>query len=176
MSTPALIDTREELRDNTLRFANGAPALAAKPSSTSEAIGNGCSHAVEWVAFQDGAGIWKVAFCKFAGYNGLTFKTYDQLRQTDLTGTDTKRRVEKLGGTYYGVGAYAGVASNHPAVSAVKAMCSLFGKAPKRTAKVRVFPDEARPASMDVLIAAIRAANLNDGELNRLFAEVKAAA
>ena len=176
MTMPALIDTRDELRDNTLRFAKDAPALAAKQSATSDAIGNGCSHAVEWVAFQDDAGDWKVAFCKFAGYNGLTFKSYDQLRQTNLTGTDTKRRVEKLGGTYYGVGADAGVPSNHPAVGAVKAMCSLFGKAPKRTAKVRVFPVEARPVAMDVLVAAIRAAKLSDVELTRLFAEVRAAA
>ncbi len=176
MLMPTLIDTRDDLRANALRFANDVPALAAKQSATSEAIGNGCSHAVEWVAFQDDAGDWKVAFCKFAGYNGLTFKVYDQLRRTDLTGTDTKRRVEKLGGTYYGVGGDAGVPSNHPAVGAVKAMCSLFGKSPKRTAKVRVFPAEERPAAMDVLVAAIRAANLRDDELKRLFSEVKAAA
>lgn len=176
MTMPALIDTRDELRENTLLFAKGAGALAAKKSAISDAIGNGCSHAVEWVAFQDDAGDWKVAFCKFAGYNGLTFKSYDQLRQTNLTGTDAKRRVEKLGGIYYGVGADAGIPSNHPAVSAVKAMCSLFGKVPKRTARVRVFPVEARPAAMDVLAAAIRAAKLSDDELARLFTEVKAAA
>lgn len=175
MTTPKLIDTRDELRANALKFAKEAPALAGKGGATAEAIGNGCSHAVEWVAFQDDAGGWKVAFSKYAGYNGLTFQSYDKLRQTHLTGTDTKRRVEKLGGTYYGVGADAGVPSNHPAVAAVVAMCSLFGKAPKRTAKVRVFPVEARPAAMDVLVAAIRAANLNDAELTRLVAEVRAA-
>lgn len=176
MTMPTLIDTRDELRANTLQFAKDVPELAAKRSSTSEAIGNGCSHAVEWVAFQDDTGDWKVAFSKFAGYNGLTFKTYDQLRQTNLTGTDTKRRVEKLGGTYYGVGSDAGLASNHPAVDAVKAMCSQFGKTPKRTAKVRVFSAESRPAAMDVLVAAIRAADLKDDELKRLFMEVRAVA
>lgn len=176
MPGPALIETKEELRQNTIRFANDTAALATKKSAASEAIGNGCSHAVEWVGFQDNAGVWKVAFCKFAGYKDLTFNTYDQLRQTELTGTDTKRRVEKLGGTYYGVGSDSGLNATHPAVDAVRAICSQFGKVPKRTAKVRVFVADSRPASMDVLVAAIRAAKFTDGELQQLLEEVKGAA
>lgn len=175
-SAPKLIDTQDELRANTLTFATGAPALAAKASSASQAIANGCSHAVEWVAFPDEIGEWKVAFSKYAGYSGLTFDRYAALYRTHLTGTDTKRRVEKLGGTYFGVGADANVPSNHPAVDAVKAMCSLFGKTPKRTAKVRVFPAAVRPAAMDILVAAIRAANLSAEEVKRLFVEVQGAA
>src|SRR4051812_20879625 len=114
VTTPHLVDTRAELRANVIDFAQNTPALAAKGSATADAIANGCSHAVEWVAFEDG-GEWKVAFSKYAGYKGLTFDKYDQLRQTHLTGTDTKRRVEKFGGAYYGVGADAGHSANHPA-------------------------------------------------------------
>lgn len=176
MITPKLIETRNELRANVLKFAKDTPGLAAKASAAADAIANGCSHAVEWVAFLDNGGDWRVAFSKYAGYNGLTFAEYDRLRQTHLTGTDTKRRVEKLGGLYYGVGADAGHPSNHPAVGAVKATCAMFGKTPKRTAKVRVFTIDERPAPMDVLVAAIRAANLNGEELKRLFSEVQAAA
>jgi len=176
MTTPKLIETRDELRANVLKFAKDTPALAAKASATAGAIANGCSHAVEWVAFLDDGGDWKVAFSKYAGYNGLTFDAYDRLRRTHLTGTDTKRRVEKLGGLYYGVGADAGLPSNHPAVGSVKAMCALFGKTPKRTAKVRVFTNDERPATMDVLVAAIRAADFNAEELKRLFSEVQTVA
>lgn len=176
MPKPHLVETKIELRDNVLAFAAGLPALVKQASPTSDAIANGCSHAVEWVAFEGDDGTWKVAFCKYAGYNGLTFPLYDKLRQTHLTGTDTKRRVEKLGGTYYGVGADAGVPSNHPAVDAIKAVCAAFGKTPKRTAKVRVFSRDQRSAAMNILSAAIRAADLNAGELDELFAEVRAAA
>lgn len=176
MTKPKLIETRDELRANVFKFAKDTPALAVKASATAKAIANGCSHAVEWVAFLDDGGDWKVAFSKYAGYDGLTFDVYDQLRKTYLTGTDTKRRVEKLGGLYYGVGAHARHPSNHPAVGAVKAMCAMFGKTPKRTAKVRVFTKEERPATMDVLVAAIRAADLKGEELKRLFSEVQAAA
>ena len=176
MKKPQLVNNRMELRRNVLLFAQSLPALATQRSTDASAIANGCSHAVEWVAFEDDAGTWQVAFCKYAGYNGLDFKAYDQLRQSDLTGTDTKRRVEKLGGIYYGVGADAGIAGNHPAVAAVEAACALFGKTPKRTAKVRVFPVEKRPVAMDILTAAIRAANLTNAELDSLFTEVRAAA
>lgn len=175
MTTPKLIETRHELRTNVLKFAKDAPALAAKASATSDAIANGCSHAVEWVAFLD-AGVWKVAFSKYVGYNGLTFDEYNRLRQKHLTGTDTKRRVEKLGGLYYGVGTDAGHQSHHPAVAAVKAMCAMFGKTPKRTAKVRVFASDERPVTMDVLVAAVRAAELTGEELKQLISEVQAAA
>ena len=176
MPTHKLVETRDELRANVLEFSKGAAALAASGSSVADAIGTGCSHAVEWVAFQDDAGGWQAAFCKRVGYLGLTDASYDRYRKTHLTGTDTKRRVEKLGGTYYGVGADAGLPGKHPAVDAVKSMCAVFGKAPKRTAKVRVFTADERPATMDVLVAAIRAAGLSEAELKRLFVEVKEAA
>lgn len=172
MISPSLIETREELRQNTFQFADNAAALVAKKNSVTDAIGNGCSHAVEWVAFQNDAGEWKVGFCKFVGYKKLSFKSYDQFRVKYLSGTDAKRRVEKFGGTYYGVGPDAGVPANHPAVDAVKALCGRFGKLPKSTAKVRVFPIEIRPAVMDVLLAAIRAANLNHEEIKNLFNEI----
>jgi len=174
--TPQLVQSKAELLANVADFAAGIPSLAGKASATSEAIANGCSHAVEWVAFPDSAGGWYAAFSKYAGYNGLTFDLYDNLRQTHLTGTDTKRRVEKLGGTYFGVGTDAGLPDNHPAVAAVKAVCAMFGKTPKRTAKVRVFERDQRPVAMDILAAAIRAANLNDEDLQALFSEVRAAA
>lgn len=176
MALTRLVENRDELRTNVIKFADTIAALAKQSSADCAAIANGCSHAVEWVAFQDDAGEWKAAFCKFAGYEGLTFQSYNKLRQTHLTGTDTKRRVEKLGGAYFGVGADSGHSTEHPAVDAVEAVCKMFGKTPKRTAKVRVYPTEGRPASMDVLVAAIRAAKLKDSELNRLFAEVRAAA
>jgi|SRR5579863_5502090 len=176
MPKPTLVQTKKDLRDNTFTFAAGVPALVKQVSPVTDAIANGCSHAVEWVAFQDDAGEWKVGFCKYVGYNGLTYALYDKLRQSDLTGTDTKRRVEKLGGTYYGVGADAGIPSNHPAVDAVKAVCALFGKTPKRTAKVRVFTRAQRSAAMNILSAAIRAADLKAEELEELFSEVRAAA
>lgn len=171
---PDLVETKSELRANTLAFAAAAPNLASSGGPTADAIANGCSHAVEWVAFEE-AGDWKVAFCKFAGYNGLNFPLYDKLRQTHLTGTDTKRRVEKFGGTYYGVGRDAGVSSNHPAVAAVEKMCAAFGKTPKRTAKVRVYPSDGRPATMDVVLAAIRAAEFSQSELDDLVNELRAA-
>ncbi len=173
---PQLVDTKAELRKNVLAFGAAAKALAGKKSDAAKALANGCSHAVEWVGFEDAPGAYNVAFAKYAGYNGLTPLVYDHLRQTDLTGTDAKRRVEKLGGTYYPVGADAGPASNHPAVEAVKAVCKMLGKTPKRTAKVRVFTADERPAAMDILVAAIRAANLKDPDLAALFAEVRAAA
>lgn len=175
MPKPKLVDTKAELRTNTVAFAQTAPALAASGGTVSDAIGNGCSHAVEWVAFKEGDQ-WLVAFCKYVGYNNLTFPLYDQLRQTHLTGTDTKRRVEKFGGTYYGVGRDAGISSNHPAVEAVKQVCALFGKTPKRTAKVRVYEQDSRPATMDVVLAAIRAADFTKDEIKTLFDEVRRAA
>lgn len=176
MKQPALVNTKQELKYNTHSFADQIPILATQNSAERDAIANGCSHAVEWVGFENDDGGWDTAFCKFAGYNGLTFTSYDKLRQTNLTGTDTKRRVEKLGGTYYGVGADAGIPSNHPAVDAVKAVCAMFGKSPKRTAKVRVFTRDERSAAMNILAAAIRAADLKPAELEALFAEVRAAA
>lgn len=174
--TPKLVETKAELRNNVLAFDADARALAGKKSEAAKALANGCSHAVEWVAFKDTPGSYMVAFSKYAGYNGLTPLVYDQLRQTHLTGTDTKRRVEKLGGTYYPVGADAGPTSKHPAVEAVKAVCKMLGKTPKRTAKVRVFTADDRPVAMDILVAAIRAADLKDQDLDALFAEVRAAA
>lgn len=173
---PKLVETKVQLRNNVLAFNADAKALAGKKSAAAKALANGCSHAVEWVAFEEKPGSYVVAFSKYAGYNGLTPLVYDQLRQTHLTGTDTKRRVEKLGGTYYPVGADAGPMSKHPAVEAVKAVCAMFGKTPKRTAKVRVFTAEDRPVALDILVAAIRAANLKDPDLDALFAEVRAAA
>jgi hypothetical protein len=173
--TPILVETKAELRHNVLAFNADANGLAGKKSDAAKALANGCSHAVEWVAFEDKSG-YLVAFSKYAGYNGLTPLVYDELRQTHLTGTDTKRRVEKLGGTYYPVGADAGPTSDHPAVESVKAVCKLFGKTPKRTAKVRVFTSDNRPAAMNILVAAIRAAGLNSQELAELFVEVQAAA
>lgn len=172
--TPTLVETTAELRNNVLAFDADARAVAGKKSDAAKALANGCSHAVEWVAFEDNPGRYVVAFSKYAGYNGLTPLVYDQLRQTHLTGTDTKRRVEKLGGTYYPVGADAGLTSTHPAVEAVKAICKMLGKTPKCTAKVRVFTGDDRPAVIDILVAAIRAANLRDQELDALFAEVRA--
>jgi hypothetical protein len=174
--SPMLVETKAELRNNVLAFDADASALAGKKSAAAKALANGCSHAVEWVAFEDKPGSYLVAFSKYAGYNGLTPLLYDELRQTHLTGTDTKRRVEKLGGTYYPVGADAGPTSNHPAVESVKAVCKKLGKTPKRTAKVRVFTGDSRPAAMNILVAAIRAAGLNSQELGELFAEVRAAA
>jgi len=174
--TPTLVETKVELRNNVLAFNADAKALASKKSDTARALANGCSHAVEWVAFEDKPGSYMVAFSKYAGYNGLTPLVYDQLRQTHLTGTDTKRRVEKLGGIYYPVGGDAGPASKHPAVEAVRAVCQMLGKTPKRTAKVRVFNGDDRPAAINILVAAIRAAELKDQELDALFAEVRAAA
>lgn len=176
MKKPALIDTRSDLQANVVKFAQQITALASKSSSASQAIGNGCSHAVEWVAFSNEEAGWYTAFSKYAGYNGLTFQLYDQLRQTQLSGTETKRRIEKLGGVVYGVGADAGIPGNHPAVDAVKSMCALFGKAPKRTARVRVFPAEQRPIALTILNAAIRAANLTKDELETLFLEMREAA
>lgn len=176
VANPTLVETRDELRANVLQFAKDAQAIAGRSSASASAIANGCSHAVEWVAFEDDTGTWTVAFCKYAGYNKLTFKEYDRLRRDLLTGTDTKRRVEKLGGVYYGVGVSARLPNNHPAVAAVKAMCALFGKTPKQTAKVRVFTSEERPAAMDILVAAIRAADLSAEELKRLFEEVRRSA
>jgi hypothetical protein len=173
---PMLVETKAELHNNVLAFNADANALAGKKSEAAKALANGCSHAVEWVAFEDKPGSYLVAFSKYAGYNGLTPLVYDELRQTHLTGTDTKRRVEKLGGTYYPVGADAGPTSHHPAVESVKAVCKMLGKTPKRTAKVRVFTDDGRPAAMNILVAAIRAADLNSLELAELFAEVRAAA
>jgi hypothetical protein len=172
---PMLVETKAELRNNVLAFNADASALAGKKSEAAKALANGCSHAVEWVAFEDKPGSYLVAFSKYAGYNGLTPLVYDELRQTHLTGTDTKRRVEKLGGTYYPVGTEAGPTSNHPAVESVKAVCKLLGKTPKRTSKVRVFTSDGRPAAMSILVAAIRAADLSSQELAELFAEVRAA-
>jgi hypothetical protein len=176
VETPFLVETKAELRNNVLAFNADANGLAGKKSDAAKALANGCSHAVEWVAFEDKSGGYLVAFSKYAGYNDLTPLIYDELRQTHLTGTDTKRRVEKLGGTYYPVGADAGPTSDHPAVESVKAVCKLFGKTPKRTAKVRVFSNDGRPAAMNILVAAIRAAELNAQELAELFVEVRAAA
>lgn len=173
---PMLVDTKAELRNNVLAFNADANALAGKKSGAAKALANGCSHAVEWVAFEDKPGSYLVAFSKYAGYNGLTPLIYDALRQTHLTGTDTKRRVEKFGGNCYPVGADAGPRSNHPAVESVKAVCKMLGKTPKRTAKVRVFAGDGRPAAMNILVAAILAADLNSQELAELFAEVRAAA
>lgn len=174
--TPKLVETKAELRNNVLAFNADARALVGKKSGAAEALANGCSHAVEWVAFEDKPGSYMVAFSKYAGYNGLTPLVYDQLRKAHLTGTDTKRRVEKLGGTYYPVGADAGPTAKHPAVEAVRAICKMLGKTPKRTAKVRVFTTDDRPAAMNILVAAIRAADLKDQDLDALFAEVRAAA
>lgn len=174
--TPRLVDTKAELRNNVLAFDSDAKALAGKKSKAAKALANGCSHAVEWVGFEGKPGSYMVAFCKYAGYNGLSPLVYDRLRQTHLTGTDTKRRVEKLGGTCYPVGADAGPTSKHPAVEAVKTVCKMLGKTPKRTAKIRVFSADERPAAMDILVAAIRAAELNAQDLDALFAEVRAAA
>lgn len=174
--TPKLVETTAELRRNVLAFNAEATSLVGKTSDSANALANGCSHAVEWVAFMDKPGSYMVAFSKYAGYNGLTPIVYDQLRQTHLTGTDTKRRVEKLGGTSHPVGADAGPTSNHPAVDAVKAVCKMLGKTPKRTAKVRVFATDDRPTAMNILVAAIRAADLKDKEIDALFAEVRAVA
>lgn len=171
---PKLVETKNELRNNVLAFDADVRASAGKTSEAAKALANGCSHAVEWVAFEEKPGSYLVAFSKYAGYSGLTPVLYDRLRQTHLTGTETKRRVEKLGGTYYPIGADAGRASNHPAVEAVKAVCTMLGKTPKRTAKVRVFTVEERPVALDILVAAIRAANLNEQDLKALFAEVRA--
>ncbi|MEA3036988.1 MAG: hypothetical protein QOH04_2765 [Sphingomonadales bacterium] len=176
MKLPKLVETKAELRSNVAAFAAGLPSILGKASAAAMAIANGCSHAVEWVAFPDGKGGWQVAFCKYVGYNGMTFDLYDKLRQTDLTGTDTKRRVEKLGGTYFGVGADARLPSTHPAVDAVKTLCAKLDKTPKRTAKVRVFESDERLVAFDILAAAIRAAKLNLKELEALFTEVRLAA
>ncbi|HZF43696.1 MAG TPA: hypothetical protein VEZ48_09840 [Sphingomonadaceae bacterium] len=173
---PTLVGTKAELRKNVLAFDAETKALAGQANVAASALANGCSHAVEWVAFEVKPGSYVAAFSKYAGYNGLTPLVYDQLRQTDLTGTDTKRRVEKLGGAYEPVGADAGPASKHPAVNAVKAVCTLLGKSPKRTAKVRVFASDDRSVATEVLVAAIRAAHLKAAELDALFAEVRATA
>lgn len=170
-----LIDNKNELRENVRRFDMDIRALIGKNTKEAKALANGCSHAVEWVAIPDGLGSWLVAFSKYVGYNGITPLIYDQYRKTNMTGTDTKRRVEKLGGIAYGVGRDAGLSSNHPAVDKVHEMCALMGKSAKLTAKVRVFADEARPATMDVLVAAIRAADLTSDDLDLLFAEVRRA-
>ena len=176
MTRPDLVETKSELRSNVSAFTSALATLAGQKTKESRAIANGCSHAVEWVAFQDHHGEWQVAYCKYVGYRGITPELYDQLRKTHMTGTDTKRRVEKFGGTLYGVGRDAGLSSRHPAVEKVREVCALMGKTPKLTAKVRVFTTDERPATMDVLVAAVRAANLNDDELDALFADVRKAA
>ena len=173
--TPKLVETKAALRRNVIAFNADVRSVMGKNSAAAKALANGCSHAVEWVAFEEKPGSYLVAFSKYAGYNDLTPTVYDKLRQSHLTGTDTKRRVEKLGGTYYPVGADAGQESSHPAVEAVKAICTMHGKTPKRTAKVRVFTIEERPVALRILIAAIRAANLTEQDVDALFAEVSGA-
>lgn len=175
MRKPKLVESTNELRQNVLEFHNGIATLFGQTSKEASAIANGCSHAVEWVAFQKDDGTWAVAFCKYAGYIGLTFIIYDKLRKVALTGTDTKRRVQKLGGIDHNVGIQAGTKSTHPAVAEVESVCAKFGKTPKITAKVRVFVGDKRPDTFDVLVAAIRAAKLKDADLDKLFAEVRGA-
>ncbi|MDB5679034.1 hypothetical protein [Sphingomonas bacterium] len=176
MFNSTLVQTKQELHDNTIGFAAEIANLAGKKTNEHDAVANGCSHAVEWVAFPDGRGGWVVAFSKYVGYRDVTPRIYDQFRKTHMTGTDTKRRVEKFGGTQYGVGRRAGLNDKHPAVTEVRTVCATMGKTPKQTAKVRVFALEERPAAMDILVAAIRAAALNDAELDTMIAEVKKAA
>lgn len=172
MFASQLVESKHELRGNVAAFSQIAANPAALQLAERAALANGCSHAVEWAAFPDGKGGWNVAFSKYVGYRGVTPFIYNKYRKTNMTGTDTKRRVEKLGGVSYPIGS----GTKHPAVAAVRGVCSAFGKAPKATAKVRVFADEERPATMDVLTAAIGAAALSDDELDVLFAEVKQAA
>ncbi|MEH3101783.1 hypothetical protein [Sphingomonas adhaesiva] len=176
MKKPQLINTKAELRVHTLRFAREVPALSRAGTVLSSVIANGCSHAVEWVAFKDKDGVWKVAFCKFAAYKDMNFEDYDRFRKTDMSGTEAKRRVEKLGGTYYSVSGASAASSDHPAVMAVQDTCALFGKAPKATAKVRVFVDDDRDIAKTILAAAISAANLSHQELDELIEDVKSIA
>ena len=171
-----LVDTQRQLRANVSKFTKEIATLAGRTTKEGTALANGCSHAVEWVAFPDGSGGYEAAFSKYVGYDGVTPLLYDQYRKSDMTGTDTKRRVEKFGGTVYPVGRDAGAPSHHAAVLKVREICALMGKTPKLTSKVRVFNDADRPATMDVLVAAIRAAELTADELTGLFDEVRIAA
>ncbi len=182
MSRPKLISTLSELYASTAHFDRIIREGYEDLSPTDKkVVQNAFSHTRSFIAFHrpDGEG-YLIGFSKFVGHQMKGVAEYNAVRK-NISGSDSERAINALGlATDYALGS-ANDARRAPTelAQAVRDFVALADKTPNSLSWIRLMPlpEEmesehfVRTKSYDVLLAAIRAAQLTKVEREHLFAE-----
>jgi hypothetical protein len=179
-----LVASREALVTSIIAFDHLVHNLDAVPNTHGERhdLRQALARARAWVAIWH-QNRWMVGFAKWVGYADQTPISYTAFRkirdERRLDGTAAERKIKSFGGTAYAVGMNATGPRNHPAVQAVIDLCHKHGKAENALAEVFVLAGEqegvsdVEQAKIDLLVAAIHAANLSPHALAELLERVQ---
>lgn len=181
MAKPTLVTSNAELHAATAWF----DALIRNEYSRfnnheKSVISNSFAHARVWIAYPDAENGFVIGFSKIVGHPSIkSISEYDKWR-VKISGSETERAIKSFGnGSEFAVGS-AATGKRHPAAEkAVLNFCKIAGKTPNSLAVVRVMPvpDTSKSQTLErtiayeVVLAALRAANLSTAERERLLVE-----